>query len=101
MGVFDLRVRLGGGVVAPLCLWVGDGAKSAILAHWASRTRKSNTATLRHGAHGACFDAGLTLNNMSSRLVQKFCLNFEVLTNLDKAKGKKTWRENLSCFYSF
>ncbi len=32
----------------------------------------------RHGAHIACFDAGLTMNGASKRLVQKICLNFEV-----------------------
>ncbi len=37
VGVFDLRVRLAAGAVAPLRPRVGDGAKSAIWAHSASR----------------------------------------------------------------
>ncbi len=48
LGVFDLRVRLAVGALLPLLRpWVGDGAKSASLAHQASQTRKSNTATVK------------------------------------------------------
>ncbi len=43
---------------------------------------------MRPGTHSACFDAGVTLNNMSLRLVKKIYLDFEVWTNLDKVKGK-------------
>ncbi len=47
MGVFDFRVRPAAGAVALLRPWVGDGAKSAILVCWASRTRKSSTVFIR------------------------------------------------------
>ncbi len=42
MGVFDLRVRLAGGAVAPLRPGAGDEAKSAILPHWGSCINRMN-----------------------------------------------------------